>query len=664
MVSCLIYSQDTINSIQLKNKLNHLNSTSEKLILLDTSLKNSIVIIDSLSANLILDYRATAIKSQKWNSALLYTNKLTDYYIFKSLEPQKAYNLCKKLHTNLRYCTNKKEIARFYINYAESATYLQKFKNSLSILNQGILELEKEKDSSLYEFGYAYLKAGENSTKINSISESAAYFKKASEIFTFQKDTLFYLWTQNGLSTLFSNNGLYDEAKKARQPIYKLGHLINEKQVVAMAHLRAAIDASINNDQQKELQHIKWALENMDSNSDVSEIVDILILSSAVGTYARQNDIKRSNYYLKELNTKINNTTNSAFLNSYYTLARAYNANANGNYNQAENYVVSIISSIKKSQEASNLLQLENLLALINENKGQTQKALSHYKRFVYIKDSINKAASKKQFAYVQSLFESEKKDLEIFRQQKNIELLSTENKIKNQWMLFGGISALVLLVIVYLWRSKMFIKRKEALQKQFSQNLIQRVEQERKRISRELHDGIGQNLLLIKNQFPIVSKKNDLTLIDDTINDVRNLSHNLHPFRFEKLGLIASLKYMIETFQQNSKIFYSETIEPPKKSISKNKEIYIYRMVQECLNNVEKHSNAKACKVSLLEQESNLIFEIKDNGVGFNISEKRNSIDSLGMKTLKERAKLIGATLNIQSETNKGTTIRIHVPK
>jgi len=666
LMSWLVCSQDTINSIQLKKNLNRFSNTAEKITQLDVILNNNPIIKDSLSANFIEEYIDLALRHERCDSALLYTNKLAEYYIFSALQHQKAYDLCSNMYLHIKACNNKNELAQFYINYAEAATYLLKYRESLSILNESISFFEKEKDSTLFQYGYTYLKAGENSTKINSISESAAYFKKASELFTFQKDTLYYLWTQNGLSTLFSKNGLYDEAEKARHPIYKLGKYIKEKQVVAMAHIRAAIDASLNNNLQQELLHTQLALDNIhSSDSDISEIVNILVLSSAVGTYARQGDAKLSNEYLKILNSKVKNIASNSFLNSYYTLALAHNANVNKNYDLAEHYVYSIMNNVKKSHEASNLLYLEYILATINENKGLSKKALFHFKKYLHIKDSIEKVASRKKFAYVQSLFESEKKDLEISRQQKNIALLSTKNKLKNQWMLFGGIGIVAVFTIIYLWRSKTFIKKKEALQKQFSQNLIKNIEQERKRISRELHDGIGQNLLLIKNKFQTIStQKEDLSLIDDTINEVRSISHSLHPFRFEKLGLIASLKHTVETLQKNSKIFYSEDIETPKTPIAKDKQIFIYRMVQECLNNVEKHSQAKACRVSLSENNTHFIFEVKDNGIGFNLSDNSERLNSLGLKTLRERAKLINAKLIIDSQKNKGTTIQIKIPK
>ncbi|MGB1308935.1 MAG: sensor histidine kinase [Oceanihabitans sp.] len=468
------------------------------------------------------------------------------------------------------------------------------------------------------------------------------------------------------MSTLFSSNGLYEAAEKARKPIYQLGTLINEKQVLAMAHVRAAVDASMQGNNKDELKHIELALNNIAFNADISEIVNILTLSFAVSSYARQDRIELSNSYLKTLNSKINTIQNSAFLNTYYTLALAYNANANQKYKRAEQYVQSIYKQIHASHEASNLMQLEKLLANIHENLGNSKQSLIHYKSFVNIRDSVNKANSRKKFAYVQSLFESEKKDLEISKQQKNIKLLSTKNQLKNQWLIFGSLFLIALFIIVILWRSKKHANHKTELQKTFSKNLIHNLEKERKRISSELHDGIGQNLLLIKNQTLDASedKKIELALIEDTINDVRQISQNLHPFRFEKLGLFASIKDTVETFQQSSKIFYSEDIEIPKDSITKDKEIFVYRMIQECLNNVEKHSQATACKISLEEQDNSLLFEIKDNGIGFNVTKNSNLLKSLGLKTLKERAQLIGAELSIHSVLENGTTIKIKVFK
>ena len=129
-------------------------------------------------------------------------------------------------------------------------------------------------------------------------------------------------------------------------------------------------------------------------------------------------------------------------------------------------------------------------------------------------------------------------------------------------------------------------------------------------------------------------------------------------------MGLLASIKNTVENFQKNSDIFYSEVIEIEKLEISKDKEIFVFRMLQECLNNVEKHSKAKACNIMVENLNDSVLFQIKDNGIGFDVSENSQIIDSLGLKTLKERAQIIGAQLSIDSVKGKGTTIQIKVPK
>lgn len=222
-----------------------------------------------------------------------------------------------------------------------------------------------------------------------------------------------------------------------------------------------------------------------------------------------------------------------------------------------------------------------------------------------------------------------------------------------------GLILSLAILSILILYiRNKNVQKR----QQKFSQDLINAQENERQRISRELHDSIGQKLLLIKNMLFKQQTNPDTVLVDKTIEEVRGMSQSLHPFQFEKLGLIASIKNLVTTFQKNSEIFYSEDIEEIDLHFKVEKSIFVYRMIQECLQNVEKHSKAKACRVNVEKKGNRVIFEVKDNGIGFDVSKASDKLDSLGMKTLYERAQVINAKLSIQSTKEKGTTIQIHL--
>lgn len=663
----VLAAQDTLDLRDIQQQLKNIENPQKRLGVVDRFLHQDTVVLTPASEPFLFDNFQLAVKEKLWDQALLRLNVLGHYYIFKALDNERAFQLCKDFHPYLKYCNDSQQIARFYINYAEANTYVQRFEASLEVLDEGIAFMEGKQDSTLFEFGYAYLKAGENSGKVNHFLKGVAYFEKANDIFLHRKNTLFYLWSQIGLSNLFSSNGLYEEAENTRKPVYQLGSRIANKQVLTLAHLRASVDALIQGRDSLEYYHMTKALESNanSTKSDISDIVNILTLSFATGTYARQGQLERSDELLEELSKEAVKLKANPFLETYYTFGKSYNSFAHGNYTDTERSLLKLLPKLRQAKEVSNWQQAQFLLSKTYEGLQQHQNALDHYKLYLNTKDSLGKTASRNRFAYVQTQLEVQKKDLEISEQQKNIQLLSAENKLKNQWLLLGGISIFGLFAILYLWKSRAFAKKKAELQNAFAQDLIRNVETERKRISSELHDSIGQSLLLIKNKIYLESDKEpDTQLIDDTIDEVRSISQSLHPFQFEKLGLVSSIKNTVENFQNSSGIFYSENIDITGSSIRKDKEIFVYRIIQESLNNVEKHSKAKACNVSSEVHKDFVLFQVRDNGIGFDVTENSTNLGGLGMKTLRERTQIIGAQLSIKSVKGKGTTVILKVPK
>ncbi|MBD3583512.1 tetratricopeptide repeat-containing sensor histidine kinase [Flavobacterium selenitireducens] len=239
-------------------------------------------------------------------------------------------------------------------------------------------------------------------------------------------------------------------------------------------------------------------------------------------------------------------------------------------------------------------------------------------------------------------------------------EKLQTQRLLRITWILAGSIA--VVLLILYLIRVARLESRKAAMEKNFSQNLVQTIESERKRIAEELHDSIGQSLLLLKNK--LHHEQRDTVTVDAIIGEVRGLSHDMHPYQFERLGLMRSTRETVEALQQHSDIFFSFDCEDETlgDSIAAENQIHIYRMLQEALNNVLKHSGAKACRVSVDEKGDAIEFEVKDNGTGFEPS--RDGFESLGLKTMESRARLTGSDLAIKSTAGKGTSVVVLVKK
>jgi signal transduction histidine kinase len=310
-----------------------------------------------------------------------------------------------------------------------------------------------------------------------------------------------------------------------------------------------------------------------------------------------------------------------------------------------------------------NVIEALESLTLLYSEVGHYSKAFHFQKQWMNAKDTLFDQNVNEKLLSLTTEYETEKKELTIEAQQSQIDLFATENQLKNQWILFGGLSLAGGFLIFYLWRSRQFAMNKEKLQHDFSRDIIRSVEKERKRLAGELHDSLGQTLLLLKNKLFLERKSTeDDSLLENAIDEVRGISHSLHPFQFEQQGLIKSLKNTIGKFQETSEIFYTEDLDELKKSIPKEKEIHLYRMIQESLNNVEKHSSATACQLSIQEDELSVQIILKDNGKGFEVKKSAGISDSLGMTMLKERAQIIDAHLTIDSVMGKGTNVLITV--
>ncbi|MDO6760086.1 sensor histidine kinase [Tamlana sp. 2_MG-2023] len=663
-MSWLVYSQDTLDIVLLNKQLKTANSANSQLKTLNHIVLSETNVLDSTAIKFLENKIDFALKHQDYNSALLYANKCIKHYTFNSVNNVKAFQIGESFQSNINKCTNVEQITKFYINYAEAATYLQKFHQSLIILNENIKRFNTEKDSSLFEYGYTYLVAGQNSAKLEDIVNGAKYFNQASEIFQYQKDTISYLWSLNGLSRLFGTNGLYNEAEKVREKIFKLEPLIGTKDVVVMAHITAAIDASTQKDKKgNEILHAQKAIAQVNKiNTENKGILKVLSYACAVYIYARNNDLKNSDEHLIVLKKLMCNYKNNSFLDTYYSLAHGTNLYAHRKYEETKQQILPIFNTVKKAKEAANILEFEKLLAKTYEQLGNHTKSLQHYKNYTYLKDSLHQRTTRKRFDYVQSLFDIEKKDFEITKQKKNIKLLSTENKLKTQWLIFGGLSLISIFIILYLLMSKKYEKRKQKTQKEFSRNLLLGQEAERTRIARELHDGVGQQLSLIKRKTQNIAHTQLTQLTDGVLEEVRAISRGLYPPLLNELGLTSSLNQLIYDLDNDTDIFFTVEIDNIDHLLNKNDHVHLYRFMQESLSNIIKHAKASSVDISIKVKENLIFTRINDNGVGFDLNKMKIS-KSLGLKTLSERILILRGNLQIESKPSEGTILKATIP-
>ncbi|WP_435261773.1 sensor histidine kinase [Tenacibaculum sp. nBUS_03] len=185
------------------------------------------------------------------------------------------------------------------------------------------------------------------------------------------------------------------------------------------------------------------------------------------------------------------------------------------------------------------------------------------------------------------------------------------------------------------------------------------------KEYQKDLHDSLGQKLLLVKNQVLINKDKKSCELVNEAINEIRIISKNLQPNQIKQIGITKSIEDLIyELDSHYSTILVFGDIDNIDHLLNPKQELNLYRIIQESLNNIIKHSKADSAQVIINETSKRVYLSIKDNGIGFNYHEKYQNPNSIGLKNLKSRVIFLKGLIRVRSIMNKGTTIEISFPK
>ncbi len=228
-----------------------------------------------------------------------------------------------------------------------------------------------------------------------------------------------------------------------------------------------------------------------------------------------------------------------------------------------------------------------------------------------------------------------------------------------------------------FSWRRRVAkFKREQAAQQAFSRQLIESQEVERKRIATELHDSLGQRLVVIKNLALMVlnsplkngESREQIEEISDeashAIGEVKEISHNLRPYQLDRIGLTKAIEAVVRSAQSASEIVFNAEIDDIDGVFPKDMEINFYRVVQEGVNNILKHSQATEAGVTVRRDPDGLRLTIRDNGRGFTPGAAKTDSPraGLGLIGVTERAQLLGGKPVIHSAPGQGTMIGVKI--
>jgi signal transduction histidine kinase/ligand-binding sensor domain-containing protein len=225
--------------------------------------------------------------------------------------------------------------------------------------------------------------------------------------------------------------------------------------------------------------------------------------------------------------------------------------------------------------------------------------------------------------------------------------------------------------IIVAMWKQRESrLTRAHAAQQAFSRQLIASQEAERKRIAAELHDGLGQRLVIIRNLAMLVNstviegsreRVNEISSeASQAISEVREIAHNLRPFHLDRLGLTKALGTLVRKASGASRISFTAEMDNIDGLFPKDVEINVYRVVQESVNNILKHSAATQARVTARRSAAEVQITVQDNGRGFTSETDDHLLrrDGFGLLGITERVTLLGGRVDLRSAPGQGTTI------
>lgn len=339
------------------------------------------------------------------------------------------------------------------------------------------------------------------------------------------------------------------------------------------------------------------------------------------------------------------------------------------------------IAMAKQSIEYANSHGLDAKLLMCYDALAFNYKGSEQFKLYAEtlakmndLKDSVYTKTSERAVAEMNTKYETEKKEAIIQKQEFAIK--------QRNYLLFGGLAFIILAMSIgiLLYRNHNH-KQEKYLQQELmrqqdlaSEAILEAEENERRRIAADLHDGVGQMLSAVKlnlegltDRISITNSEDKLVyekvkmMMDESCKEVRNVSHNIMPNALIKSGLGNAVKDFIDKVNSD-RLKINLDINGINEKLSSNVEIVVYRVIQECVNNVIKHADANKLDISIVKDIDGLNVTIEDNGKGFNVSNLENS-KGIGMKNIRTRIEYLKGTLDIDTKPGKGTLIAFYIP-
>ena len=377
----------------------------------------------------------------------------------------------------------------------------------------------------------------------------------------------------------------------------------------------------------------------------------------------------------KELHSEFGNKKELSFT----LIQLASLENRQGNTSAALQSAEEGLKLAKKINALQQIMQAHEALASINANSRNYLAAWQEHQLYVSYKDSLFEQEKAKQLMTLQLKYDTEKKDNQITQLNKDNEIKSAT--IVRNYFFFGGL-AIVVSLTFFFWRYRERQKQKAIAQEQKIRlrdaqisAVVDSQERERKRFASDLHDGMGQLVSALQLTIQSIKQSKDLEktvaqvenseqLLSEIQSEIRNIAFNLMPPVLVKEGLVPACRELIRRLNKTDNLKVALTAHDFTHRLLPVAEVSLYRIIQELLSNMIKHSIATEIVVSFTRYEEELVLTLEDNGIGYDLKAFQTSDRGNGWSTIQTRINLIQGEIEFDTVLGrKNNTVIIRVP-
>lgn len=436
----------------------------------------------------------------------------------------------------------------------------------------------------------------------------------------------------------------------------------------------------VKNDFKQAISYNEKALAIFEKLGDKTETS--MLLNNMGNIMAENNEPDKGiAYHNKALDIQTTAADTVGIFTSLLSLSQAYLFKNNLKF--AEDYVNKSISLLNANAGNTTKMYLDayQIQAQVYKAAKKYEQAFEAQLKYTTLKDSLITESNNQAVAELQEKYESDKKDLQITAKQ--AELNYAQQKIRQKNLITVALAGTIILIlaITYLLYNRYKLKKQQELNEEIirqqsirSKAIIEAEENERTRIAKDLHDGIGQQLSAIKLMTNSLHNEQDETirkarletlaqLTDESVKELRSVSHNMMPNALLKLGLSSAIREFVDKISSSGLLKINLEVVGLNNRLEKTTETVLYRVIQELVNNIIKHANANKLDIQIINHDNETLnVVVEDNGQGFDTT-KVISFSGIGLKNMISRIEYLNGTIDFDSTPGKGTTVIIDIP-